>query len=368
MAFTFESEKLVPFLQAIARYLTDDPSHKLIPAKEATGIAFQQGIAREELPNSVPWYICKTQAFQEKGVEIPSIYHVKFLRMGPPVRFAEHGLYRKNPAGGEDDILPIVFEPEALNLIQGKPEYLVLKGDAKRLSSLMNQTYFAPSEPRLRFLIEKFESFCLAKRTGQPIVNVPDISALAVPQVEPAEGWTKTQMAELFRASLQQTGEILEAIRAIVSFVVVLFIIVDHPIIISHTTGCLFPCRPQTTRPSESGIGWPLKATTVRLMATTVRLIRMLAWPQQMRRMLHFCAIPMQPMVVCMPLYLGRVVSELLLHFWVLPQQLSLLLWCPPILLLVVPVFHLLCWVVPRWRATMVVLWCPLQFWVVPRR
>ena len=217
--YSFKHEELIPFLQSIARHLTDDSHHDLISAKIANGIAFKKGITPEEVVNSYPWYVRQAKLFLEQDIKLPPVTQMKCLRMGPGMRFAEHGLHRKTPSGGEGDILPIVFEPAAVPLIQSTPEFLDLKQDAPRLSALMNKTYYAPSEARVRYLIEKFDAFCLAHRSNRPMVVVPDVTNQAMPQIVPPEGWSNTRTVELFRASLNQNAGIMELIRAAVSFI-----------------------------------------------------------------------------------------------------------------------------------------------------
>ena len=86
------------------------------------------------------------------------------------------------------------------------------------MAVLLNTKYFAAGKDRLRYLIREFESSCLARQGDMELVPMPNITALPVRQVEPAQGWTRTQMAELFRDSLNRDGEIIEAIQGIVSF------------------------------------------------------------------------------------------------------------------------------------------------------
>lgn len=220
--YSYKHEEIIPFLQSIARFQTDHPTHKLRSAKEAQATATATGVLAEEVEYSQPWYSAKAKTlFLEKGIQLPPCTQVCLLRYRgePPIRYAEHGIYRKkNRDTTEEDIFPIVFEPSVMSLIQSEPEYLALKQNARELCRLLSEKYHVPTKDRLRQLILEFDTFCASRASNAPMVAVPDITGQPMPPVVPPQGYTKTQMAELFGKSLSQNAEIIEAVQAMVSF------------------------------------------------------------------------------------------------------------------------------------------------------
>ena len=208
------------FMVKVASYLT---SHEgLISKPNAKKIAKENGMKVEEVEFSWPWYIANAADFMRRGVKLPPITAVKLHSIGETSQFCLGGLHRASRDDGDDaKPKPVLMEEDVMAFIHSDPKYTVYTGDARVLAQLINQTHFGPPKERLRVLIDEFQMFCraiIAKNEGKvaPANNLP----MAGPAMDlgGGEGLTKTQMADLFVMHMTKTGEIVEAIQNIVSF------------------------------------------------------------------------------------------------------------------------------------------------------